>query len=191
MNFRLQELSVYTLMKIHNRGKFHQYSICDCKVNNFQSFMYRFSIHEIALFGKFLGPYFPSMVQYYRYSQQRQYSSKQKHCLNIFEGFDSLWEKDGPKVGTFGPTMTLLFLLKMAKIEKNKQQCRKMSVIELSKYVKMKSLSHLLFREKCNYFLQYLGYFYQGNRAGSQFKGVESKFDKYYFIHAIPGQLPV
>ena len=147
--------------------------------------MYRFSIHEIALFGKFLGPYFPSMVQYYRYSQQRQYSSKQKHCLNFFEGFDSLWEKDGPKVGTFGPTMTLLFLLKMAKIEKNKQQCRKTSVIELSKYVKMKSLSHLLFREKCNYFLQYLGYFYQGNRAGSQFKGVESKFDKYYFIHAI------
>ena len=29
------------------------------------------------------------------------------------------------------------------------------------------------------------------NRAGSQVKGVESKFDKYYFIHTIPGQLSV
>ena len=26
---------------------------------------------------------------------------------------------------------------------------------------------------------------------GSQVKGVESKFDKYYFIHLISGQLPV
>ena len=26
---------------------------------------------------------------------------------------------------------------------------------------------------------------------GSQVKGVESKFDKYYFIHLIPGQPPV
>ena len=27
--------------------------------------------------------------------------------------------------------------------------------------------------------------------VGSQVKRVESKFDKYYFIHPIPGQLPV
>ena len=25
-----KSFSVYTLMKIHNRGKFHQYSICGC-----------------------------------------------------------------------------------------------------------------------------------------------------------------
>ena len=34
------------------------------------------------------------------------------------------------------------------------------------------------------------GIFLPGNRAGSQVKGVKSKFDKYYFIHTIPGQLP-
>ena len=30
-----------------------------------------------------------------------------------------------------------------------------------------------------------------GKRAGSQVKGVESIFYKYYFTHMIPGQLPV
>ena len=30
-----------------------------------------------------------------------------------------------------------------------------------------------------------------GNREGSQVKGLESKFGKSYFIHTIPGQLPV
>ena len=55
-----------------------------------------------------------------------------------------------------------------------------------------KSRLYLLscFREKYDYFLQYLDYFCP-NRAGSQVKGLESKFDKTYFIHAIPGQLPV
>ena len=42
-------------MKIYNRGKFHQYSICG-EVKNFQGFAYRFSIHEIALFGGGFGP---------------------------------------------------------------------------------------------------------------------------------------
>ena len=30
-----------------------------------------------------------------------------------------------------------------------------------------------------------------GNKARSQFKGLEYIFDKSYFIHAIPGQFPV
>ena len=49
---------VKDLMKIHNRDKFHQYSICSCHVKNFQSFAYRHCIHEMALFG-FLGPHLP------------------------------------------------------------------------------------------------------------------------------------
>ena len=36
-----------------------------------------------------------------------------------------------------------------------------------------------------------LGVTLPGNTVGSQVKGVESKFDKYYFIHTVPGQLPV
>ena len=76
--------SVYTLMKIHNRGKFDQCSICNCLVKNLQSFAYRFSIHEIALFRRFLGAYFLNMVQYCRNSQQRQYSSKHEQSLKNF-----------------------------------------------------------------------------------------------------------
>ena len=45
-------------------------------------------------------------------------SSKQKICLKNFEGFEYLWNR--PKISTFGPTLTPLFLLKMAEIEKNK-----------------------------------------------------------------------
>ena len=41
------------------RGRFYQYSICGCKVKNFQSFSYWFSIHEMGPFWWFLCPYSP------------------------------------------------------------------------------------------------------------------------------------
>ena len=104
----------------------------------------------------------------------------------MFEGFDDLWKRDEPKVSTFGPTLTPLFLLKLAKIEKNKQQSGKNSAIELSKYVKMKCLSHLLFPGKILLFAIF-ALFLPGKRAGSQAEGLESKFDKHCFIHMIPG----
>ena len=80
---------------------------------------------------------------------------------NFFEGFFYLWKRDGPKVSTFAPTLTLLFLLKMAEIGSNKQHCSKTLAIELSKYVKMKPLSHLPFLGKYDSVLQYLEYFYR------------------------------
>ena len=49
-------------MMIHNRGKFHQYSICGFQVENFQSFSYQFSIHEMALFGFFWKPLLPQIL---------------------------------------------------------------------------------------------------------------------------------
>ena len=42
-------------MKVHNRGKFHKYSIYGCQVKNFPSFGNPFSTHEMALLGVFLG----------------------------------------------------------------------------------------------------------------------------------------
>ena len=54
----------------------------------------------------------------------------------------------------------------------------------------MKSLSPLPFPGKIRLLFALFGTFLPGNRAGSKVKGVESKFDKYYFIHTIPGQLP-
>ena len=47
------------LMEVHNCGKFHYGSICGCQVINFQMFSWRCSIHEMAPFGGFLGPFSP------------------------------------------------------------------------------------------------------------------------------------
>ena len=89
----------------------------------------------------------------------------------------------------FDPSLT--HLLKMAKIKKTKQQCGKTSAIELFKYVKMKSLSPLTFLGKIRLAFAIFGIFLPGNSAGSQDEEVESKFDKYYFIHTINSHLPV
>ena len=48
------------LMMIHNRGKFHQYSISGSQAINFQMFLWRCSIHEMAPFGGFLGLFSPT-----------------------------------------------------------------------------------------------------------------------------------
>ena len=54
----------------------------------------------------------------------------------------------------------------------------------------MKSCSPLPFPGKIRVLFAIFGIILPGNTVESQVKGVESKFDKYYFILAIPGQLP-
>ena len=66
----------------------------------------------------------------------------------------------------------------------------KTSAIRLSKYVKIKVLSPLLFPGKTDYFLHYLGYFWQELERGLKSKG-QSKFGIPCFNHMILGQLPV
>ena len=44
-------------MKLHNHGKFHKYSICDCQVIDFQRFLYYPSN------GPFLGVLMPFLSQ--------------------------------------------------------------------------------------------------------------------------------
>ena len=44
------------LIKIHNRAKFHRYSVCGSQVTNFQKFSWRWSIHELGHFGCGFGP---------------------------------------------------------------------------------------------------------------------------------------
>ena len=61
----------------------------------------------------------------------------------------------------------------MAEIEKDKQQWGKASAIGLSKYVKIKALSPLLFSGKTRLLFAILGLFLPGNRVGSQIKWVE------------------
>ena len=99
----------------------------------------------------------------------------------VLSSIEYLWKRDEPKVSNFGPTLNPLWLslLKMVKIEKNKWQCGKTSAIELSKYVKKKSLIHLPFPGKIRLFFAIFMVTLPGNTSGSQVKGVESKFDKY------------
>ena len=66
----------------------------------------------------------------------------------------------------------------------------KTSAIRLSKYVKIKVLSPLFFPGKTDYFLHYLGYFWQELERGLKSKG-RSKFGIPCFNHTILGQLPV
>ena len=44
------------LIQIHNRGKFHLYSISGCEVKKFEMFSWWWSIHEMAHFWAFSGP---------------------------------------------------------------------------------------------------------------------------------------
>ena len=52
-------LQMKGLMMIHNRGKFHEDSICGSKVINFEILSWRCSSHEIGLFRGFDGPFSP------------------------------------------------------------------------------------------------------------------------------------
>ena len=63
MSYALFFRQMTGLINIHNRVEFYEYSILDCQVINFQSFLYRFSIHEIPLFGDVLGPNSPNNFQ--------------------------------------------------------------------------------------------------------------------------------
>ena len=57
-------------------------------------------------------------------------------------------KRDGPKVCTFGPTLTTCILLKMTEIEKDRQWWEKTSAIRLSKYFKIKALPLFFFPGK-------------------------------------------
>ena len=50
-------LQMKDLIKIYICGKFHQYNIYDCEFKNFKNFPYWFSIHKMAPFSFFFGPY--------------------------------------------------------------------------------------------------------------------------------------
>ena len=47
------------LIKVHNCGKFHLYSVCGCQVKNFQSFSCKIRIHTGPIFEGLLGPCSP------------------------------------------------------------------------------------------------------------------------------------
>ena len=97
--------SLYTLMKMHNCGKFHPRNSLFWEV-----------------FGPLFSQYSPALPTF---STEIVLQQTKTLFENFSVGFVYLWKRDGPKVGTFGPTLTPLFLLNMVNIEKNKQQCGK------------------------------------------------------------------
>ena len=115
---------------------------------------------------------------------QRWYSSKQKHC---FKYFWRIWvfietrrtqnlhfwsTLDVPPPVPLSPRFYLI-------------------AIGLSRDIKINTLSPLPFLGKMRLHFALVGLFWGRNRAGSQVKVSEPKFDICHFIHKIAGQLPV
>ena len=92
---------------------------------------------------------------------------------NLFEGFEFLWKMDRPKFGIFGSTLTHDFIRRWPKsigkttkkIRSNPEKLQSLSYLNISK-----SRFYLLslLTEKYDYFLHYLGNFWQGTGRKNQ-----------------------
>ena len=132
----------------------------------------------------------PNMIQLCWNYCQRWYSSKQKHG---FKDFWRIWvfietrrtqnlhfwsTLDAPNPPSPPPPVPLsprFYLI----------------AIGLFRDIKINALSPLPFLGKMRLHFALVGLFLARNRAGSQVKVSEPKFDICYFIHKSPGQLPV
>ena len=106
------------LMKLHNRGKFHKYTICGCQVINFQRFSNRFNIHDMAgvfcfvLFLRGWGEKWVASLGYFLPQIRFDFSAIYSRGLNIldkhsvgrsFPNFESFLKREIPKLYSFGP----------------------------------------------------------------------------------------
>ena len=109
-------------MKIHNCVKFHLYSICGCQVINFPMFLLQCSIHEMALFGGFLGP---NCLKYclilLKLAPEVVFKERKTVFSKIFGKFKFLRKLHVTKVCTFFqflPNFDPFYSMKEAEIEK-------------------------------------------------------------------------
>ena len=165
MSYALIFCLVTDLVKVHNRGKFHQYSICSCQVESFQNFVLQ--IDSSSTNWPFSEGFWaltpPNMAQFFRNAYQRYPCSKQKHCLKNFRRSDLLWKGDGPRVCIFGLPFSPHFPLKMVKMKNILHG--KTSVIELCKYVKIKAPSYLPFPGKIRLLFALFRLFFAGKKV--------------------------
>ena len=111
-------------IKKHICGKFHQYSICRCKVKNFQSFLYWFSIHEMTPFWVFLGSYFLKYCSILLKFWPEFVSNKKNSASKILQNF-AFWLKwDTPKVYGFGPFWGSIYCRTTQNIDKSQNFCK-------------------------------------------------------------------
>ena len=154
-------------MNVHNRGKFHQFHLW---------LSYKFSKFCVANqhprnspFWEFFGPLLP---QYGLILPKFSPEVLPWQTKTLFENFlkdSSIYGRGAdPKLALLVQLWPLFFSWRW-----------------------WKYFSPFPFRGKIPLLSAIFEIFLPGNRAGSQVKGLESKFDKYFFIHMIPGQLPI
>ena len=80
MNYTPRFCQMKDLINTYICGKFHQYSICGWEIKNFQSFLYWFSIHEMASFWVFW-LLFPQLLFNLDEILIRGSPIRQTHCL--------------------------------------------------------------------------------------------------------------
>ena len=106
-------------VKMHNRGKFHLYSIFGCEVIKFQIFSWRGSTHEIGHFGGFLGPNSPPPGKdcpiWLKFLPEVVLKDI-KIVWRILEKFNFFLKREILKVCTFCPTLSPIYPLKMTDI---------------------------------------------------------------------------
>ena len=92
-------------MKKKNRSKLHKYNICVCQVKNFQSCLYRFSIHEMVLFRGSLDPKsakYGSILK--NFSPEVGFMKTKTAFEESFKNFEFWQKRNLPKVINFGPS---------------------------------------------------------------------------------------
>ena len=142
------------LMKVQDVGKFYQkiaFVVAKLKV------LKVFCTKSASMLGPFLGAFVRLVLQKWSYFAKLCSRATFENFWETFEKTEPIRERDGPKVGVFGPPLNPLYALKMAKIEKYVFLGKPLT-IGLSKYATVQALSSLPFAY--SYFLLYLGYFW-------------------------------
>ena len=185
MSYALFFCQVKDLMKIHNRGKFHQYSICGCQVKKIQ-ILGSNSASMIWLFEEVFGPLLPQLWSNFAQILTRVNTIGSKNI--VWKYFVWIWvfmEKGtDPK---FALLVRLWPRMSYWRWPKSKKMYGKTLAIGLSKSrlcQNQGSISSLL-SGKIWLLFTLFGLFLVGNRAESQVRGSESKFEMSCFTHTI------
>ena len=133
------------LLEVHNRGKFHLYSICGCEVKKFEMFSWRWSIHEMAHFGGFLGRNSPKCGSILLKFAPQLFLMEIKTLLQEFlKNANFSRNRTFPKFARFFrfcPTLRPFFSMKEAEIKPSKCFRGQNYAIGLSEYREIKALS--------------------------------------------------
>ena len=148
---------VCTLKKTDKRGKFHRYSICGCQVKNFKVLR----TDSASMKWLFLGGYWTLTPQIWSNFVEIFTIGSNLANRNVVwkfcEGFKFIWKRDGPKVW---PPVSSWRWPKSKTIscseEKRRQPLGHSNMSKSRLYI-----SSPLFGKNTNYFLHYLGYFWQ------------------------------